>query len=336
MPATKIAEKQGRVLCVDDEPGILRSLQWLLQRDFDVTTCASAQEALPLLATGDFDVVISDQRMPGMTGVEFLRRVRDSAPRAMRLLLTGYSDAQAILRSVNDSEIFRFIHKPWNPDALRLLVAQAARIAREQPAATIPQPPPAANGASDTEVWTDSVLVIDEDTEVAEQLAHVVGGGHRVAHARSLGEAVGAIRDGHVGIIVAATQLGGVDITRLIKMLKREYPEIVSLLYTDATDGVDVITLINQGQIFRFLPKPIKPATLRLALSAALAKRHQLRQRPGLGVRHEVEGLSEAEQRAMISQIERATLGPRQRKAAGTVPLWQRIGGSIRRLLSAS
>jgi serine/threonine-protein kinase len=329
-PAKRV--KQGRVLCVDDEPGILRSLQWLLQRDFEVTTCASALEALPLVTGGDFDVVISDQRMPGMSGVEFLRRVRDSAPRAMRLLLTGYSDAQAILRSVNDSEIFRFIHKPWNPDALLLLVAQAARIAREQVPSTVPQ---SLDAGDDTEVWTDSVLVIDDDAEVAQQLARVVGTGHRVQHARSLAEAVGAIRDGRVGIIVAATQLGGVDLTRLIKMLKREYPQIVSLLYTDATDGVDVVTLINQGQIFRFLPKPIKPATLRLALSAALAKRHQLRKSPGLGARHEVDGLSEREQRAMISQIERATIGPGGRKA-GATPLWQRIGGSIRRLLSAS
>ena len=104
MPCNPTAPR-GRVLCVDDEPNVLRALHWLLQKDFDVSTATSGQEGLKLVRESSFDVVISDQRMPEMSGVDFLREVRAIAPRAMRILLTGYSDMQAILRSVNESEM---------------------------------------------------------------------------------------------------------------------------------------------------------------------------------------------------------------------------------------
>ena len=117
--------KQGLILCVDDEPNILRSLHWLLGKRFDVKTAESGQDALPLVKEFDFDVIISDQRMPGMTGAEFLREARKISPRSMRLLLTGYSDMSAILRSVNESEIYRFIKKPWDMKTLVTVTEEA-------------------------------------------------------------------------------------------------------------------------------------------------------------------------------------------------------------------
>ena len=87
---------RARVLCVDDEPNILRSLRWLLQKQYDVDIAASGIDALTMLRKADYDVVISDQCMPGMIGSELLREVRKVAPRAMRILLTGYSDMQAV------------------------------------------------------------------------------------------------------------------------------------------------------------------------------------------------------------------------------------------------
>jgi DNA-binding NtrC family response regulator len=116
--APKTVTGKGRILCVDDEPAILRSLQWLLRRRFEVSVAPGGAEALALLRDGDFDVVVSDQRMPGMSGAELLREVRRLSPRSMRILLTGYSDIQAILRSVNEGEVFRFIHKPWDVNEL--------------------------------------------------------------------------------------------------------------------------------------------------------------------------------------------------------------------------
>ncbi|HEX6361796.1 MAG TPA: response regulator, partial [Albitalea sp.] len=225
---------RSRVLCVDDEPGIVRSLRWLLQKDFDVTTAQSGQEALPLVESHDFDVVISDQRMPGMMGSEFLNEVRRKSPRSMRILLTGYSDMPAILRSINDSEIFRFVSKPWDVAELPKLVAQAAHIARNHAAdAAAPE------AAEATDTAGEAVLVIDDDPAVAQLLAEALGPSGRIVHAKSLVEAAAAVREDNVGIVVADTYVARRGTTALLKLLKREDPGIVSIVYTAAADAVD-------------------------------------------------------------------------------------------------
>ena len=126
------------VLCVDDEPNILRSLHWMLHKEFNVMTASDGASALELLRKHDFDVIVSDQRMPGMIGSEFLRQACEVAPRAMRILLTGYSDMPAILQSINESEVFRFVNKPWNNEHLVGTVRQAAAIALSTPAPVAP------------------------------------------------------------------------------------------------------------------------------------------------------------------------------------------------------
>ena len=114
------------VLCVDDEPNILRSLHWMLHKEFNVMTAPDGATALEMLRKHDFDVIVSDQRMPGMIGSEFLRHACEVEPRAMRILLTGYSDMQALLKSINEGEVFRFVTKPWKNDELSRTVREAA------------------------------------------------------------------------------------------------------------------------------------------------------------------------------------------------------------------
>ncbi len=116
-----------RLLCVDDEQLVLSALTRLFRADCDVVTASSGEEALRLVREHDFHVVVSDQRMPGMKGVDLLRQIKDIAPQTMRILLTGYSDLGAIVDSVNDGEVFRYITKPWKNDALRYTVSLAAR-----------------------------------------------------------------------------------------------------------------------------------------------------------------------------------------------------------------
>jgi len=318
---------RSRVLCVDDEPGIVRSLRWLLQKDFDVTTAHSGQEALPLVESNDFDVVISDQRMPGMMGSEFLNEVRRKSPRSMRILLTGYSDMPAILRSINDSEIFRFVSKPWDVHELPKLVAQAAHIARAHAIDAADTP------AADT--LGEAVLVIDDDPVVAGLLAQALGPQVRVVHATTLAQAAAAVRDDHVGIVVADTMVARRGTTTLLKLLKREDPGIVSIVYTAAADAVDVVSLINQGQIFRFLPKPVRPTTLRIALSAAIVKRQQLKADPSVAARHEVDALPEEAQRELLASLAPAPAQPGETGGAAPASLLDRLGGSLRRLFRA-
>jgi Response regulator containing CheY-like receiver, AAA-type ATPase, and DNA-binding domains len=105
---------ESRILLVDDEPNILRSLSRIL-KDFQVTTFDCGAEALLAGQEIPFDLVISDYRMPGMNGVEFLTFFKTVQPDAIRMILTGHADLKNIQHAINDAEVFRFITKPWNP-----------------------------------------------------------------------------------------------------------------------------------------------------------------------------------------------------------------------------
>lgn len=117
------------VLLVDDEENILRSLQRLLMdEELTVETALSGEAALELLPTlSNVGLIISDQRMPGINGAEFLGRSRDFAPQAVRILLTGYSDITATIEAINRGGASRYIAKPWNDDELILAVREAVR-----------------------------------------------------------------------------------------------------------------------------------------------------------------------------------------------------------------
>lgn len=113
------------ILVVDDEPDILFSLRALLRRDFDVHTAGSGAEALDVLSRVPVEVVMTDQRMPEMTGAELLARARAECPRAVRIVFTGYADLKAVIDAVNRGEVYRYLTKPWDPDELVAVLHQA-------------------------------------------------------------------------------------------------------------------------------------------------------------------------------------------------------------------
>ena len=123
------------LLLVDDEPDILVALEDLLEDEYRVLSTVSPEAALELLAREpDVAVILSDQRMPGMTGDVFLARARD-VTRAEALLLTGYADLSAVVSALNDGRISGYLHKPWEPAALRAMIRQA--VERSQLAAAL-------------------------------------------------------------------------------------------------------------------------------------------------------------------------------------------------------
>ncbi len=110
------------VLCVDDEISILKSLQRLLSgAGFEVVTATGGEQALTLMEKKDFAVIISDMRMPGMTGAEFLQRAAQRSPDSQRLVLTGYADIDSTIVAINQGQIQRYIQKPWRNEELLLL-----------------------------------------------------------------------------------------------------------------------------------------------------------------------------------------------------------------------
>ena len=111
------------VLCVDDEPSILSALRRVLRAEgCRILTAGSGAEALALLEAEPVDVVVSDMRMPVMDGARLLAEVRARWPGTARVLLTGYADMDATILAINEGQIYRYIHKPWDETELRLTV----------------------------------------------------------------------------------------------------------------------------------------------------------------------------------------------------------------------
>ena len=110
--------KKHPILLVDDEPEILFSLQGLLRREFELYTAESSAQALEILQQHPIHVIMSDQRMPEMTGVQLMHRVKDAHPKAIRIVFTGYADIRAVVDAINNVGLYRYITKPWDPDEL--------------------------------------------------------------------------------------------------------------------------------------------------------------------------------------------------------------------------
>ena len=116
------------ILIVDDEEAILESLELTLGIEYRVFTAASAEAGLEILDREDIALVISDQVMPGMSGVEFLEKVIERNPRATRMMLTGYADMPSLIAAINEGRIWRYIPKPWEPDDLRIAVKRGLEV----------------------------------------------------------------------------------------------------------------------------------------------------------------------------------------------------------------
>jgi two-component system response regulator HupR/HoxA len=118
-------ERSYAILIVDDETAILESLELTLGSDYRVFTATRAEEGLAVLDREDVALIISDQVLPGVSGVEFLEKAMERKPSAIRMLLTGYTDIGSLVRGINEGRIYRYIQKPWEPDEVRLNVKRA-------------------------------------------------------------------------------------------------------------------------------------------------------------------------------------------------------------------
>lgn len=274
VPMPSAADKPT-VLFVDDEARILTALHALFRQKYHVLTADDPRQALEMVKQLQVHVLVSDQRMPGMLGVELLRQVKETSPKTVRILLTGYSDLASIVGSINEGEVWRFINKPWDTQDVQRILADAVAIAEdvpEVPAWRMPAQPR----------FEESILVLDPGSSVTPDLLREYGERHWVAQARDLDEAVTLLQDREVAVMVADMDGDAQEIKALLHLLKQEYPQILTIAVTQTVDAEMLIELINEAQVHRFIGKPVALSQLRQHVDAALNRYHTYKATPAL------------------------------------------------------
>ncbi len=121
-------EEKIKILYVDDEENNLISFKAVFRLKYKIYTAISAMEGMKILETKPVEIIITDQRMPEMTGIEFLEKVLEIYPDPIRILLTGYADMNAVVDAVNKGKIFHYLSKPWNEDELDITIKRAFEV----------------------------------------------------------------------------------------------------------------------------------------------------------------------------------------------------------------
>jgi DNA-binding NtrC family response regulator len=327
-----------RLLFVDDEQRVLNSMRIMFRRQFDLFLASHGAEALDIVRDKDIDVIVADHRMPKMTGVEVLSKVRALSPRTVRILLTGYADLDAVEGSINDSEVFRFLTKPCAPQQLRETIELAAKLAREAPAPSAPEPLTADGDTPGdtveiilqadtvTEIGPGSaaepdraartgileqlklgqpaavaptarprlatglgIVVFSADNDVIEVVQKAVRGRLPVYTAGNIVQVVKYLTEQRPGVLVTDVSEDKATIQSMTARLKEHLPQLVTIAVSQHRDVLDMVWLINHGQIFRFLRKPLSAGRTAISLQAALQHHRLLLKNPELAKRHEVD-----------------------------------------------
>jgi serine/threonine-protein kinase len=305
--------RKPTLLFVDDEERIVNLLRMMFRSEYEVLTATSGKEALEILAKHRVEVLVSDQRMPGMLGVELLAEARKRSPATMRILLTGYSDLAAIVGSVNDGEVFRFINKPWNHDEIKTIIRAAAEAALASDVGTVQAETTVAPAQGSDASDGPELLIVDDDPADREAIRALFNKDLKTHCATSVSEALALLETRNIGVIVAEARVGSQDTGPLLRALKQQYPSITTVMLTKAADSELVVKLINQVQIFRFATKPIRTGALQLAVSAAMKEHKRFRSSPSLLKRYSVAPSRELEDATLAASVMKSLSGLRSR-----------------------
>jgi DNA-binding NtrC family response regulator len=265
-----------KILLLDDEERILKSLNAILRFRYQVLATTDGYQALEAIQRERPHVVVSDQRMPRMSGVEFLRQAKTLSPNTVRLLLTGYSDLTAIIGSINEGEVYRYISKPWSNQEIQVIVAEAAAIGVELARET--------NSIESAPIAMEEhgVLILDENVGAATQVIESLNNTYKIHHAKDFSDMFRTLATHRIGVIVADLKSGNRETEVFFRLLKREYPQILTIVIDDYSDSAKAIELINKAKIYRYLVKPVKTKMLQHYVGSAMEQFRANQARPSL------------------------------------------------------
>ena len=123
-----MTNKSINILYIDDEPHNLIAFRAAFRRDFNIFTAESALEARKIVDENDIHIILSDQRMPVTTGIEFFESIIETHPEPIRILITGYTDISAVIDAINRGQVYKYLTKPWNENDIRIFVKAAYEV----------------------------------------------------------------------------------------------------------------------------------------------------------------------------------------------------------------
>lgn len=292
--------KPIRILFVDDEERILRSLALQFRRQFEVLTEVNPLRVLQRLQEQPVDIIVSDQRMPQMSGSQLLAQIQERHPQTLRILLTGYSDLDAATEALNSGGIFRYLTKPWDQVEMAQTLQQAAQLVEARRTCAVLELPAQHSSTHQQPV----LLLLDSEQETREltrQLCNQTG--IRLLYATEMASALDLLNQQTPDILVSDIQLAGEDLRPLLMTLAQAHPRLLSIIVTPFQDTQVLLKLINQAQIFRYLPKPVRRGMLERALRTAAQQTQLTRQAPAQLIQRKAESPVEAEEQRRIGSL---------------------------------
>jgi DNA-binding NtrC family response regulator len=289
------------ILFVDDEPRVTSALKAIFRREYNVLVANSGTEALSILGSNLVDVLVSDQRMPHMLGNELLAQVSKLYPQTMRILLTGFMDKKAIVDSINQGEVYRFINKPWRNDEMREVVAEAALASEIQVVASSASEASSVShsGASDAGIHAAKVkpiadqalLMIEQRQDIRHQIRKFCRDQEIMIYGtQNIQQAVAAATSREsIGVAVIELSDNSKNALHTINLLKRARPELITIALTDEFDAHTAVNLINQGQVFKYLAKPLDISGFQKTLENAFVRHRFLKNNTQASKRFKVE-----------------------------------------------
>ncbi|MGQ9806690.1 MAG: response regulator [Chlorobiales bacterium] len=271
---------KSKILFVDDELQILETLK-LVFRGWNIATTTSAKDALKLLQSETFGVIVSDQRMPEMTGVEFLKEAKKLSPKSVRILLTGYSELDNVIDAINSGEVYRFISKPWDNDKLKETVETACKIAELE--TDLKQEIEKAKGKKTDTVRTENVelLFIDKLDSHLQGYKSLFEDTYTCHTSRTIEEAYTILAEHKgIGVVACDSTLASSKGIIFLTAIRTMYPDLVTIFMSDSKDAQEAIKLINDGQIFRYLVKPFPRDVFRQTIQEAIDKHTAYQENP--------------------------------------------------------
>src|SRR5476649_647965 len=121
-------EEKINILYVDDEPNNITSFKAAFRRLFNISTAESAEEARKIVSSETIHVILSDQRMPKETGIEFFKSILNTHPEPIRILITGYTDINAVIDAINVGQVYKYLAKPWNEEDIKNFIYKAYEV----------------------------------------------------------------------------------------------------------------------------------------------------------------------------------------------------------------